>query len=456
MLAHYVAGAPLHAGVRELVDALEGRVALAVASNTSADLVRRALDAVGLSALGVVVSGQDLGQPKPAPDVYLAACRALGVAPADAIAFEDSPMGVQSALAAGLFVVGRARAAGRGPRRGRGARRARVPGRGDRRGLIGSPGAGLDRTDVLSFLPAPGDRRRGPSPVRRAALPQPLLVPGRRVRAGRPRRAGRGAGPCRARDHGPPGPVRRGPVLRRRGGRWAAPGHRDRDRAGRRRAGGPGRDRGAGEARVEAGAASAGGPGAAPRPGGPPRPPSPGSRPAARPPRGPQGGPPGDRRGPARAAPRAAGAGRDRLEEPVPAGVAGEPGGHEGRPEVHAGAARGARGGPRRAVGVPARGAGPATPGGGPRGRAGRGGAVRGAVRSGTGSAAVHRPAAVRRRAAGRPAPGSSSSSRTTSCPTTTGSHRRRRAWPPSWGCRSWSRTTSTTRSPRAASCRTC
>ena len=106
MLAHYVAGAPLHVGARELVDALEGRVALAVASNTSADLVRRALDAVGLSALGVVVSGQDLGQPKPAPDVYVAACRALGVAPADAIAFEDSPMGVQSALAAGLFVVG--------------------------------------------------------------------------------------------------------------------------------------------------------------------------------------------------------------------------------------------------------------------------------------------------------------------------------------------------------------
>jgi len=106
MLAHYVAGAPLHAGARELVDALEGRVALAVASNTSADLVRQALDAVGLSALGVVVSGQDLGQPKPAPDVYAAACRALGVAPADAIAFEDSPMGVQSALAAGLFVVG--------------------------------------------------------------------------------------------------------------------------------------------------------------------------------------------------------------------------------------------------------------------------------------------------------------------------------------------------------------
>jgi beta-phosphoglucomutase-like phosphatase (HAD superfamily) len=54
----------------------------------------------------VVVSGQDLGQPKPAPDVYVAACRALRVVPADAIAFEDSPMGVEAALVAGLFVVG--------------------------------------------------------------------------------------------------------------------------------------------------------------------------------------------------------------------------------------------------------------------------------------------------------------------------------------------------------------
>jgi HAD superfamily hydrolase (TIGR01509 family) len=106
MLAHYVAGAPLHAGARELVDALEGRVAMAVASNTSADLVRQALDAVGLTALEVVVSGQDMGRPKPAPDVYVAACRALGVVPADAIAFEDSPMGVEAALSAGLFVVG--------------------------------------------------------------------------------------------------------------------------------------------------------------------------------------------------------------------------------------------------------------------------------------------------------------------------------------------------------------
>jgi HAD superfamily hydrolase (TIGR01509 family) len=106
MLAHYLTGAPLHRGARELIEALDGRLAMAVASNTAGNLVRRALDATGFQALDVVTSGTDLGRPKPAPDVYLAACEGLGVDPRDAVAFEDSPMGVRSALDAGLFVVG--------------------------------------------------------------------------------------------------------------------------------------------------------------------------------------------------------------------------------------------------------------------------------------------------------------------------------------------------------------
>jgi HAD superfamily hydrolase (TIGR01509 family) len=105
MLAHYRAGAPLHAGARALIEGLAGRIPMAVASNTSADLVRRALAAVGL-AIPVVVSAMDMGRPKPLPDVYAEACRALGVSPGDAVAFEDSPMGVRSAVGAGLYVVG--------------------------------------------------------------------------------------------------------------------------------------------------------------------------------------------------------------------------------------------------------------------------------------------------------------------------------------------------------------
>jgi len=106
MEAHYVAGAPLREGAGELVTALRGRIPMAVASNTSATLVHAALAASGLGFLTVVVSGQDIERPKPLPDVYLAACAALGVDPADAIAFEDSPLGVRSAHDAGMAVIG--------------------------------------------------------------------------------------------------------------------------------------------------------------------------------------------------------------------------------------------------------------------------------------------------------------------------------------------------------------
>ena len=50
--------------------------------------------------------GADVGRGKPHPDVYLAACRLLGVQPRDAVAFEDSPPGVQAAKAAGMTCVG--------------------------------------------------------------------------------------------------------------------------------------------------------------------------------------------------------------------------------------------------------------------------------------------------------------------------------------------------------------
>ncbi|GAC1576410.1 MAG: HAD family hydrolase [Candidatus Dormibacteria bacterium] len=44
-------------------------------------------------------------RPKPAPDVYLAACSKLGVQPAAALAVEDSPNGIRAAKAAGMRCV---------------------------------------------------------------------------------------------------------------------------------------------------------------------------------------------------------------------------------------------------------------------------------------------------------------------------------------------------------------
>jgi HAD superfamily hydrolase (TIGR01509 family) len=106
MRVHYDNGAPLRPGAEGLVRSLAGRMRLGVASSTTAPLVRLGLERAGLlDAFETIASGADLGRPKPFPDAYLEACRALGVAPSAAVAFEDSPVGVRAAVAAGMVVV---------------------------------------------------------------------------------------------------------------------------------------------------------------------------------------------------------------------------------------------------------------------------------------------------------------------------------------------------------------
>ncbi|MGZ8768867.1 HAD family hydrolase, partial [Aeromicrobium sp.] len=99
--------APVRPGARALVRWLGGQMPIAIASNTDGDLVRIALAGAGLvDAFSAIVSAADVGRSKPNPDVYLAACRSLGVEPCDAVAFEDSPVGVRAAKAAGMTCIG--------------------------------------------------------------------------------------------------------------------------------------------------------------------------------------------------------------------------------------------------------------------------------------------------------------------------------------------------------------
>jgi HAD superfamily hydrolase (TIGR01509 family) len=76
-----------------------------------------------LAAMGAVpdalVSGDIVARGKPAPDPYLHAARALGVAPRDCLVVEDSPTGVGAAAAAGMavFVVPHAGAVAAAPGR---------------------------------------------------------------------------------------------------------------------------------------------------------------------------------------------------------------------------------------------------------------------------------------------------------------------------------------------------
>jgi HAD superfamily hydrolase (TIGR01509 family) len=52
-----------------------------------------------------VVTGDQVQHGKPAPDIFLEAARRLNVNPSHCLVFEDSPTGVQAAIAAGMNVV---------------------------------------------------------------------------------------------------------------------------------------------------------------------------------------------------------------------------------------------------------------------------------------------------------------------------------------------------------------
>jgi HAD superfamily hydrolase (TIGR01509 family) len=102
---HHVA--PARPGARELVSALAGELPLAVVSNTpSRALIQALREAEFYDQFQFVLGGDEVTEPKPAPDLYLHACELLRAASANVAAFEDSATGAASARAAGVFVVG--------------------------------------------------------------------------------------------------------------------------------------------------------------------------------------------------------------------------------------------------------------------------------------------------------------------------------------------------------------
>lgn len=94
-------------GAVELISALAARAPVAVASNGLRQDVTAMLEQVGiLDKVRTVCTLDDVLCGKPEPELYLTAVGRLGIDPAEAVAFEDSPAGAESARRAGLTVVG--------------------------------------------------------------------------------------------------------------------------------------------------------------------------------------------------------------------------------------------------------------------------------------------------------------------------------------------------------------
>jgi len=80
---------------------------LALASSGSRSSVNAFLRMSGSRSLfRVVLSGEDVCNAKPDPEIYLCAARELGIAPADCLVIEDAVAGVQAGRAAGAQVIG--------------------------------------------------------------------------------------------------------------------------------------------------------------------------------------------------------------------------------------------------------------------------------------------------------------------------------------------------------------
>lgn len=101
---------PLRDGVARLMgEALDAGLRLAIASTSTAvnidALLQAAFGPRGLAMFTVIACGDQVRAKKPAPDIYRLVLQTLGIGAERAVAFEDSPNGLRSATAAGLWTV---------------------------------------------------------------------------------------------------------------------------------------------------------------------------------------------------------------------------------------------------------------------------------------------------------------------------------------------------------------
>jgi len=100
-------GVPWRPGARELLQSLRERgVRTALVTMSVRRMAEQIVAHIPFDAFDAIVSGDEVDEPKPAPEPYLKAARILGVDIRDAVAIEDSLVGLASAVAAGAATIG--------------------------------------------------------------------------------------------------------------------------------------------------------------------------------------------------------------------------------------------------------------------------------------------------------------------------------------------------------------
>ncbi|TPM07706.1 HAD family phosphatase [Mesorhizobium sp. B2-3-11] len=93
-------------GITAFLETLEG--GSCVASSSSVERIDHSLTITGLARFfgDAIYSSSMVKNGKPAPDIFLFAAAKMGANPADCIVIEDSPFGIEGAVAAGMTAIG--------------------------------------------------------------------------------------------------------------------------------------------------------------------------------------------------------------------------------------------------------------------------------------------------------------------------------------------------------------
>ncbi|MGR2751767.1 HAD family hydrolase [Agromyces arachidis] len=100
-------GVPWQPGARELLKSVrEAGIPTALVTMSVRSMAEDIVGAIPFEAFDVLVTGDEVAEPKPHPEPYLAAAGLLGVDIRDCVAIEDSVPGLRSAASAGTIAIG--------------------------------------------------------------------------------------------------------------------------------------------------------------------------------------------------------------------------------------------------------------------------------------------------------------------------------------------------------------